>query len=464
MCKRFMILISLGMTIFVGCSSENTNTSENPQDPLHSEIASPQTTPRELAIRTVNLFIAEEYNELYNSIEEDTQLYLGVYEFVDTCKAITEALGTHIENESFIENFDYPNSYTIVEIYENGRLVLDIAISENGNIDSIFANVIPLTEKLIDNDIFFEQEVTVGSEENLPLGATLTIPKNIDYPPVVILVQGSGSTDRNESVFMNTPFLDIAHGLAEQGIASIRYDKRYFVYPEEAEILEENLTLREEVLDDVNSIVQLLLNEQQVNSSQIYIAGHSLGGMLAPAIAYENPEIAGILSLAGSPRPLYEISYDQNQMSMEYMLANDPEMYDTLADVFTWVENDIEILRGNFDGMANDSVLLGIYAGYQKSAKQYAGENFVHLIDIPMFIAQGDADFQVSVDKDFVAWQNVLENKENVTYKIYEGLNHLLMPTTGLMSIEDYTVKNNVSPELISDMANFIHSHKQIVE
>ncbi|MDZ7606573.1 MAG: hypothetical protein U5K79_13515 [Cyclobacteriaceae bacterium] len=58
----------------------------------------------------------------------------------------------------------------------------------------------------------------------------MTLPKGKNSFPIVLFVHGSGPNDRDETIGPNKPFRDIAYGLAEKGIASLRYDKRTFVY------------------------------------------------------------------------------------------------------------------------------------------------------------------------------------------------------------------------------------------
>lgn len=74
-----------------------------------------------------------------------------------------------------------------------------------------------------------EREITVGAE-GFKLPGTLTLPKSSATEnrkfPLVILVHGSGPQDRDETIGPNKPFRDLAWGLAERGVAVIRYEKR----------------------------------------------------------------------------------------------------------------------------------------------------------------------------------------------------------------------------------------------
>lgn len=137
-----------------------------------------------------------------------------------------------------------------------------------------------------------EEEISIEGDPAYPLAGTLTLPEGTDNPPVVILIHGSGSSDRNETISGNTPFRDIAWGLAERGIASIRYDKRYYTYPDAASD-PASVTIEAEVLEDADAAIALAMADDRLDHSRVYILGHSLGGMLTPAIAASHPQLAG---------------------------------------------------------------------------------------------------------------------------------------------------------------------------
>ena len=75
------------------------------------------------------------------------------------------------------------------------------------------------------------EKIIIGENTKYPLNGLLTLPENITEPvPAVVFVHGSGSSNMDEKVGQLTPFKDLAEGLANKGIASIRYDKRSFAH------------------------------------------------------------------------------------------------------------------------------------------------------------------------------------------------------------------------------------------
>lgn len=381
--------------------------------------------------------------------------------------SVVAVLGDFIETLS-VETYERDAYFCvdILEHYENNGLKLHIVYDAQGKIAGMqitYADVEPYVETEEQSGeeelSYTEEEVTVTADERVPLGGTLTLPRDTEKPPVVILVHGSGSSERDENINGNKPFADIAHGLAARGIAVLRYDKRYYTYPDCPDVgSAEMVTLREETLDDVDAAIKLMQEDARVDGSRIFVLGHSLGGCLSPAIAAEHPQLAGIISMAGSLRPLWEIVYDQNQEAIA--AAKEGELTDEeqaqLAEAAEQVETSVKVLREELESQPDDELLLGIPVRYWKSNKEYCGENFIDQVEMPVLILQGDADFQVYPEKDYVLWQETLAGRDNAVFHLYEGLNHLMMPTQGKRDITEYSVKGHVDEQVIDDIAEFI--------
>ena len=358
------------------------------------------------------------------------------------------------------------DGYTVAVLqarFANSNLKVQIAYDDAGRIGGMqMQPVAPETSDVAEETgPWTEVELTVEADPAYPLGATLCLPEGGDaaLPPVVVLVQGSGSSDRNEAILQNAPFKDIAHGLAELGVATLRYDKRTFIYPECAGDTGLDIDIRGEMLDDVNAAIALLRDDGRVDGSRIFVLGHSLGGMMVPAIAAENPDLAGVISMAGSLRRLWEIVYDQNQEAIAaYNEVELPEAQRAVLNAqVAQIEADMEVFRSGIDGLSADATLLGVPVRYWRSLEEYAGEHFIDAIDLPLLILQGDADFQVYADVDYPLWQEALAGRENVTFCLYEDLNHLMMPTQGLRDTTEYVTPSHVREDVIADIADFVN-------
>jgi len=142
-----------------------------------------------------------------------------------------------------------------------------------------------------------EQEVQFTSE-GIELKGTLCLPEANGVFPVVLYIPGSGPIDRNENhkkIKINA-FNSIAHYLAQQGIASLRYDKRgigksggnYW-----------STGFYDNSKDAYNAI-QFLKQQKNSNPEKIFLLGHSEGGLQAGRLAGEGAKVAGIILLAGA--------------------------------------------------------------------------------------------------------------------------------------------------------------------
>lgn len=305
-----------------------------------------------------------------------------------------------------------------------------------------------------------EEKVIIGEGSKYPLNGILMIPEQTERPvPAVVLVHGSGPVDMNEKIGNNYPFKDIADGLSEKGIAVIRYDKRTFVYGKEIRE-DSSLSVKEEVIEDVIFAADILRKDARIDSERIFIIGHSMGGMLAPRIDDEGGNFAGIVILGGSPRNLNEIIMDQNY-----------DVLNSLGKFLQWIgKKQIKKLASKFEAIdqlsdeeAKKTLLLGKYVRsyYFKEMIAHPSIDYLKVLNKPILILQGDKDFQVTVERDFNLYKELLNEKQNVTFKLYPNLNHLFMPSVyGNISKakKEYKVAQHVDGQVIADIAEWIVS------
>ena len=127
----------------------------------------------------------------------------------------------------------------------------------------------------VNKQLFREKEVEIGKEPwRLP--GTLSLPKGPGPFAAVILVHGSGPNDRDENLGPNNPFRDIAWGLASNGIAVLRYEKRTKQYAAEIAAIQKDFTVQEETVEDVQSAIAFMRNVPKVDKQRIFVLGHSL--------------------------------------------------------------------------------------------------------------------------------------------------------------------------------------------
>jgi dienelactone hydrolase len=299
----------------------------------------------------------------------------------------------------------------------------------------------------VDEAKFDEQEVTFGTEPwSLP--GTLTLPTGDGPFPAVVLVHGSGPNDRDESIGPNKPFKDIAQGLASQGIAVLRYDKRTKVYPQEMAQLK-NLTVQDETIDDAVAAVKFLRSQPQIDPRKIFVAGHSLGGYLAPRIGLADADIAGLIIMAGATRPLEDMMLEQTR----YILESDGSLSAQDQLQISQLQQQVAAVKA-LTGQSTETV-LGAPASYWVDLKDYRPTELARGLTIPLLIVQGERDYQVTM-QDFQNWQDALAGQARVTLKSYPGLNHLFVFGEGQSVPAEYQLPGNVAPEIIEDVVHWI--------
>ena len=311
---------------------------------------------------------------------------------------------------------------------------------------------------------FQEQEVTVGSGE-WALPGTLTMPVGDGPFPALVLVHGSGPNDRDETVGPNKPFRDLAWGLASQGIAVLRYEKRTRQYPEKMAAMQNTLTVKEETVDDALAAVALLRQTSGIDPQRIFVLGHSLGGMLLPRIGAADAQsaglpadakIAGLISMAGPVQPMEDKILEQ----VTYLASLDGEVseeeqanLDKLAEQVARVKDP----QLSVDAPASD-LPLGIPADYWLDLRGYNPAEAAKSLTQPMLILQGGRDYQVTA-ADYELWKAALGSRDNVTFKWYPSLNHLFYSGTGPITPQEYAVEGHVSQEVVSDIAGWVLKH-----
>jgi len=295
-------------------------------------------------------------------------------------------------------------------------------------------------------DGYTDYPVIIGEGTGYPLKGILSMP---DHPeekaPSVVLVHGSGPLNMDSEAFGVAVFRDIAQFLAKNGIAVLRYDKRTFAHG--AVLMEQygdDLTVWEESIEDAIRAKALLEREEHLDSSRIFVLGHSLGGMLAPRIVSEG-DFAGGIVMAGSPRSLLEIIYDQNIYFIDLRQTTVLERLSLLAQV--------ERARAtNFT----------LPEKYITEMDEHPAEGYLAETEKPFLIMQGGKDFQVYADVDFEMFKEIARGRGNIELRFYDDLTHLFtLSTMEKPTLDDYIAGSVVDEAPLADIAEWVHAQME---
>jgi len=304
-----------------------------------------------------------------------------------------------------------------------------------------------------------EEKIIVGKDTKYPLNGLLTLPEDATSPvPAVVFVHGSGASNMDEKVGKLTPFKDLAQGLAQHGIASVRYDKRSFAHG--FKMLRDKsleVTVKTETIDDAILATDLLKKDPRIDPERVFIIGHSMGGMLAPRIDAEGGNYAGLIIMAGSPRKLEEIILDQNEAALR----------STKGFVNWIVKKQVARFAAMFDGMyeLSDAEAKkkkmggGTTLYYFKEMGEHPASGYLLSTEKPILIMQGEKDFQATAEKDFAAYKQLLAGRSNVTFRLYENLSHAFVPSVYgdiMKAKQEYNVEQHIGENVIADIANWV--------
>ncbi|KQS53924.1 alpha/beta hydrolase [Brevundimonas sp. Leaf363] len=281
-----------------------------------------------------------------------------------------------------------------------------------------------------------------------PLHGTLLTPAG-DTRAVAVIIAGSGPTDRDgDSPGMGivaAPYRLLAEGLAERGVATVRYDKRGAGANVMASIPEDKLRFDDFVADARAFAAEAIT---RTGRPCAWLIGHSEGALVAEVAAQANPQVCGLILLAPAGRPAAEVLREQ--------FGQAPEPYRGQAFAV------LDALEAGTEPPAVDPALA---AGFRASIYPYLRSWFaldpaalLAAYDGPVLIARGTTDIQVSAaDLDALA-----AAQPSARIVRWEGVNHVLKvaPEDRAANIAAYMNPDlPLAPGVVDDVAGFVLEH-----
>ncbi|HDR7471252.1 prolyl oligopeptidase family serine peptidase [Bacillus toyonensis] len=398
----------------------------------------------DLTSRSLQKVISEEWLKSYWK-ELPAQLQAGSFkEIGEVTPKETNSVHTNVEIKLVFEQFTVP---------------LLIKLDPSGKIDDfqLSMSFSPVAERpsYSKPESFVDKEVVVGSGA-FPLPGTLSVPKGKGPFPAVILVQGSGATDQDETAFALKPFRDLAEGLASKGIAVLRYNKRTYEHGLKTQS-SPFYTVDKETTDDALLVTHFLKNESLIDKNQIYILGHSQGGMMLPKMIEkdQNQNIAGAIVMGGPARTIQDVVLDQ----FEYLFS----IGAMKPDEYKFYKSQFELL--NDPNFSSQNPPKGFYLGsavFWDSIRKVKAAEMSKEQKTPLLIIQGERDYQVQSKIEIPLWKEQLKERDNVDYRLYPKLNHFFTEGDGELSKPDeYYSPANIPEYVINDIATWVQGRSK---
>jgi dienelactone hydrolase len=303
-----------------------------------------------------------------------------------------------------------------------------------------------------DPDRFDEAEVILGTGP-LAVPGTLSLPRAAGPVPALVLLGGSGPEDRDGSIGRSKPLKDLAWGLASRGVAVLRFDKVTHAHPD---LVSKNraFTVADEYLPDALAAIGLLRAHPAVDAARVFVAGHSLGGTIAPRVAAAEPSVAGLVMLAGGAEPLQWAAVRQ----ISYLASLAPATAASSQpgiDALTAQARKVD--SPDLSTETPDAELpFGVPAAYWLDLRAYDPIGVAAGLSQPMLLVQGGRDYQVTVADDLSRWQAGLGERPDVTIRVYPADNHFFFPGDGPSSPAELAAAQHLDPEVVAGIGDWL--------
>ena len=328
---------------------------------------------------------------------------------------------------------------------------------------------------------YISEDITFKNEKaDITLAGTLTVPEGDGPFPAVILITGSGSQNRNEELMGHQPFLVIADYLSRNGIAVLRYDDRGVGQSQGSPL---NATSAE-FATDVEAALHYLKTRKEIDPERIGLTGHSEGGLIAPIVASNNPEVAFIVSLAGTGVPGEMILNSQNK---DISLASGIEAKEVKKGISV-NKKLFAVLKKEPDNTKAETRIAQVYKKALIREKKSPEEVdqalkqlnaslspvsynwfryfistdpaiYWHKVKCPVLALNGEKDMQVAADLNLPAIEKAVKSGGNNAVKTVKltGLNHLFQHCKTGLPAEYGEIEETFSPEVLKTIADWIH-------
>lgn len=456
---RRWLTAGIGLLLVIGFAASHmmrvSTTPSGQASPASIQESTPDSGLARLAARFIDLLDAQDFDKALAMTTPEMVDALGGGKLQGIWQALPNQLGPR-QHRGELRGQKIEGHDVVAQRLQFKDVALDARVVFDKDRRIAGFHLVPASEARAEpasNERFSERELEItGGPVSLP--ATLSMPTGSGPFAGVVLVHGSGPQDRDETLGPNKPFRDLAHGLAERGIAVLRYEKRTKVDP--GSFAGQTFTVDDETVEDALAAVAVLRSQSGIDPNRIHIAGHSLGAMMAPRIGQRDASLAGLILLAAPANKLEDIMLrqtrylarldGQSEMSIQRMLA-EPQAQVSRIKQLDWFASD------------KSELIFGVPASYWLDLNHYDPVEVSKSLDMPLLVLQGDRDYQVTSSDDLVLWKAAFASNPRVRIIEYPELGHTFMPAADPPGPDNYAAPSSVDAKVIQDMATWIRAN-----
>lgn len=293
------------------------------------------------------------------------------------------------------------------------------------------------------------RSVTLG-DGSAALHGTLLPAVGTARPPAVLIIAGSGPTDRDGNNPLGVraqTYKLLAEGLAARGVTTLRFDKRGIAASASAAAKEEDLRF-ETYVDDAKAWASKL--KREAGTSCVWLLGHSEGALVAQAAARNNAEVCGLMLVAGAGRKAADIIRQQLSAAL-------PEA--ARAPAFAAL-TELEAGRTVASPPPPAALFRASVQPYLISWFKYDPTKLLGAYKSPVLILHGSTDIQaMTVDADRLAAANPKAKRVEL-----QGVNHVLKtaPLDRAANLATYGDPDlPLAPGVVDALADFVLGRPQ---
>jgi hypothetical protein len=319
-------------------------------------------------------------------------------------------------------------------------------------------------------------EVTVETSDGVRLAGTLNVPAEGGTHPAVVLLPGSGPSDRDETMAGHKPFLVIADYLARAGFVVLRTDSREAGGSTGKYFDASGDRMARDALEEI----EFLRKRAEVGSRSVGLLGHSLGGVVAAIAAAHSLAVSFLVLLSAPGRPDVENAAERLRARLRDKKTPAAEIERNVALLRKVTSNPDEPelaadLRPLTQAMAGDMVpadaLNQVVDEQVKSMRSPWGRFFgsydprtaLRNVHCPTLAISGSLDRALPPQENLAQLWSALSEAKNTDATVVElfGVNHLLQTATTGAPEEIEKIEETFAPRALGLIREWLKSHSQ---